>query len=419
MNNIINRWQNKTIMISKRERRVLLLAGPRQCGKTTLVRKMESINVEYRTLDDGTLQDLAEADPMGFVKHNKEMMIIDEVQRVLPLLLAIKKVVDENNRPGQFLLTGSANFQTMPDVQESLAGRISKIRLRTLTEGEILRSEPRFLDSCFDQKFKDSDQAYSRDDIIRSALRGGFPETLNLEPLARARWHRDYIEALLSRDLVDIARIHRHEKMRDLVKILSAWSSKFMNISTIGTGLGITRPTLESYINALESLYIIEQVEPWTKIDYARVGKQKKLFMTDSGLMSSMLGLREERVRLDPDQAGKLVETFAYNELAAQVDSSGGEYSLYHYRDREKREIDFIVERDDGALLGIEIKSAATISKNDFKHLRWFKKNLVDDRSFTGIVLYAGEHAGSFGDGLWVVPFGAIWRNENRLCNAS
>ena len=391
------------------ERRVLLLAGSRQCGKTTLVRQLESSKVEYRTLDDGTLQALAESDPMGFVQHNKEMMIIDEVQRALPLLPAIKKVVDEKNRPGQFLLTGSANIQTMPDVQESLAGRISKIRLRTLTEGEIVGAEPGFLDSCFNREFKDNDKTYSRDDIIQSALRGGFPETLNLGPLARARWHRDYIAALLSRDLMDIVRIHRHKKMRDLVKILSAWSSKFMNIAKIGTSLGITRPTLESYINALEGLYIIEQVEPWTKIDYARVGKQRKLFMTDSGLMSSILGFREERVRLDPDQAGKLIETFAHNELAAQADTSGGEYSLYHYRDRERREIDLVVERDDGALLGIEIKSAATITKNDFKHLRWFKENIADDRLFTGIVLYAGEHTGSFGNDLWAVPFGAIW----------
>lgn len=410
MNDILGRWQNRTIMTSKQERRVLLLAGPRQCGKTTLVRQLESSNAEYRTLDDGTLQTLAESDPMGFVQHDKEMMIIDEVQRALPLLPAIKKVVDENNRPGQFLLTGSANVQTMPDVQESLAGRISKIRLRTLTEGEVIGAEPGFLDSCFNREFKDSDKTYSRDDIIQSALRGGFPETLNLGTLARARWHRDYMATLLSRDLMDIVRIHRHKKMRDLVKILSAWSSKFMNITRIGTGCGITRPTLESYINALEGLYIIEQVEPWAKTDYARVGKQRKLFMTDSGLMSSILGFREERVRLDPDQASKLLETFAYNELAAQVDLSGGEYFLYHYRDREKREIDLIVERDDGALLGIEIKSAATITKNDFKHLRWFKENIADDQSFTGIVLYAGQHAGSFGDDLWAVPFGAIWR---------
>ncbi len=410
MAKILNRWQDRTVKTAMQERRVLLLAGPRQCGKTTLVRQLESRQIEYRTLDDGTLWELAESDPAGFVQHNKEMLIIDEVQRVLPLLPAIKKVVDEDNKPGQFLLTGSANVQTMLDVQESLAGRVAKIRLRTLSEGEITGAEPDFLNRCFNQDFKDNGKIYSRDNIIQTAMRGGFPETIKLERRARTRWHRDYISALLERDLMDIVRIRQHEAMQELVKILAAWSSKFMDIANIGTNLSIRRPTLESYINALEALFIVERVQPWTKTDYGRVGKQKKLFMSDSGLMSSILGFREEQVRLDSDRVGKLVETFAYNELAAQVDLSEDEYSLYHYRDREQREIDFIIERDDGALLGVEIKSAATAKKEDFKHLRWFKDNIAGERPFIGIVLYAGEHTGSFGDNLWVVPFGAMWR---------
>jgi len=391
------------------ERRVLLLAGPRQCGKTTLVKTLSSRTVEYRTLDDGTLRELAEADPTGFVQHHKDMLIIDEVQRVLSLLPAIKKVVDEDDRPGQFLLTGSTNIQTMPDVQESLAGRIAKIRLRTLSEGEILGVEPAFLQRCFKQDFKGEWKSYSRDDILRTALRGGFPEAIRLVGRARTRWHRDYMDALLERDLMDITRIRQHESIQELVKILAAWSSKFMDIANIGTNLSIRRPTLESYINALESLFIIERVQPWTKTDYGRVGKQKKIFMTDSGLMSSILGLREEQVRLDADRSGKLVETFAHHELATQVELSDGECSLYHYRDRENREIDFIIERDDGAMLGVEIKAAASAGKSDFKHLAWFRDNIAEKRPFIGIVLYAGDHTGSFGDNLWAVPFGAMW----------
>lgn len=123
-----------------------------------------------------------------------------------------------------------------------------------------------------------------------------------------------------------------------------------MDISAIGSGLSIKRPTLETYLNALEALYIIERVRPWTHTDYERVGKQSKAFMTDGGLMSSLLGWKIDQVRIDPDRAGKLIETFVFNELAAQVDISDGKYELFHYRDREKREIDFILERDDGAL---------------------------------------------------------------------
>jgi hypothetical protein len=370
---------------------------------------MASKGIEYRTLDDGTLKEIAESDPQGFVEHDAGMLIIDEVQRVPALLPAIKKAVDEDNRPGQFLLTGSANIQTLSSVQESLAGRVARIRLRTLTEGEILGVPPKFLQRAFDQSFQHGWRAYDRNDVLETAFRGGFPEAITLEERARRRWHRDYIEALLERDLKDIARIHRHEAMRELVRILAAWSAKFMDISAIGAGLSIRRPTLESYINALETLYLAERVHPWTKTDYGRVGKQNKLFMTDGGLMASILGWRLDQMRLDTDRAGKLVESFAFNELAALVDMSDGDYELYHYRDREQRELDFLIERDDGALLGIEIKAAASVRKEDFRHLSWFRDNLADNRPFVGIVLYAGEFAGSLGDGLWAVPFGAMW----------
>jgi hypothetical protein len=403
------RWQNKTIETAMKERRVLLLTGPRQCGKTTTVRHLAPKGTEYRTLDDGTLKEAAEADPRGFVEHDEGMLIIDEVQRAPALLPAIKKVVDEDTRPGQFLLTGSANIQTLSNVQESLAGRVAKIRLRTLAVGEIQGAQPEFLQRAFGQNFGHGWQVHDRDDILVTAFRGGFPEAITLNGRARRRWHRDYIEALLERDLKDIARIYRHDAMVELVRILAAWSAKFMDISAIGAGLSIRRPTLETYINALEQLYLVERVHPWTKTDYGRVGKQSKLFMTDGGLMASILGWRLDQVRLDPDRAGKLVETFAFNELAALVDMSDGEYALYHYRDREQREIDFLIERDDGALLGIEIKAAASVNKGDFKHLAWFRDNLAKDRPFVGIVLYAGTFSGSFGDGLWSVPFGAMW----------
>lgn len=410
MKKLYTRWQETAINKALKTRRVILLCGARQCGKTTLAKQIATKDTIYRTLDNLAMRQLAIHDPQGFVKHTGKMLIIDEIQRAPDLLSAIKLVVDENTKPGQYLLTGSANIPSLPSVQESLAGRIRKIRLRPLAQGELLGMHPIFLENAFKQKFMaPKNNLYDRKTMLDIAFRGGFPEAIKLEENERHQWHKDYITALLERDLNDIAHITRFNAMRKLITILAAWSSKFMDISAIGSGLSIRRPTIESYINALEALYIVESIQPWTRTDYERVGKQSKLYMTDSGLMASILRWHMDQVELDPDRSGKLIETLIFNELAAQIDAHHGEYELLHYRDREQREIDFIIEREDHALLGIEVKAGSAISAADFKHLKWFKDTLAKNRPFIGIVLYSGEHAGSMGDGLWAVPFGSLW----------
>lgn len=409
------RWQKVNIQQAMNTRRVLLLSGARQCGKTTLAKELVDEDTEYRTLDDLTLKQAAESDPHGFVKHSKRTLIIDEVQRVPDLLPAIKKVVDEDTRRGQYLLTGSANIQALPGVQESLAGRITKLRLRPLSQGEQQRSSPQFIDRVFSGALDAPAKHYDKDALIEMACAGGFPEALLMEGRDRRRWHTDYIDAILEHDLKDITRIHRQDQMQELVRVLAAWSSKFMNVSQIGSSLSLQKQALFAYINALEALYLIERVRPWTRTDYDRVGKQDKLFMADSGLMASLLGWNFDEVRFDTDRSGKLVETFAFNELAAQVDAADGLYDLRHYRDRQKREIDFIIEREDGAMIGLEVKSGSNIGVHDFKHLKWFEEKLVEGRDFAGVVLYSGEHMVPFGGDMFAVPFGALWGDREDL----
>ena len=310
------------------ERRVLLLTGPRQCGKTTLVRNLDREDTEYQTLDDGISRELADVDPLEFISHEKGMLIIDEVQKCPDLLPAIKMTVDENRSPGQFLLTGSSNVRKLPGVRESLAGRVAKIRLRTLTEGEIRSVGTDFLDRAFDQDFKYGWRNYDRGELIEAASRGGYPEAIGLGERARRRWHLDYVDALLERDLAEIARIKNHDAMRELVKTLAAWSSRFVDLSAMGGGMSIQRGTLESYLNMLETLFLVERVPPWSDTDYGRVGKRRKLFMTDSGLVFSLLRWSVERIRQDAGRAGKLLESFAFSELASLVDAGGGVRTL-------------------------------------------------------------------------------------------
>lgn len=407
--NTYKRWQTKEIKEALETRRVVLLSGARQCGKTTLAKELVSDDVAYMTLDDLASFEAAKLDPQSFVIHKEKTMIIDEVQRAPLLLIAIKKIVDEDSRPGQFLLTGSANINSIPTVKESLAGRISTIRLRTLSWGEIIGANPNFFDFAFKQDFHYPYEKFDKEKIIDIAFQGGFPEAILLEDRTRRRWHSDYVKALLDRDLYDISNIHKHDTVRQLLNVLAAWSGKFMDKQVISSSMSIRRETLDSYINALESLYLTQQVPAWHKTDYDRVGKRSKLYMTDSGLMSSLLSWRREDLKLKPDSLGKLIETFAFNELSTQVDTSGGEYELYHYRDREQREIDFLVERDDGAALGLEIKSSTVVTGDDFKHLNWFKKHVAKDRTFIGIVLYTGLHPLRFGQDMWAIPFSMVW----------
>ena len=186
-----------------------------------------------------------------------------------------------------------------------------------------------------------------------------------------------------------------------------------MDIAAIGSHLQLSRSTLTSYINALEALFIIERVPAWTKTDYERVGKQDKLFMTDTGLMAALLEWNFEKIQFDGERHGKFIETLVFTQLAALIDAQTERYTLYHYKDRDRREIDFIIENSENNILGIEVKSGSHVSKDSFKHLKWFKEHMDKGKNFVGIVFYSGAHSIPFGDKLWAVPLSTLWQKPS------
>jgi predicted AAA+ superfamily ATPase len=402
------RWQKASIAKMLQTRRVVIVSGARQSGKTTLVKQFFEPESSYRVLDDPAQLRVALEDPRGFVKHKRGIMIIDEIQKAPLLLPAIKLQVDEDNAPGQFLLTGSANIYSLPEVTESLAGRVANIHLRPLSIGEILEREPVFLETSFKREWPMQIKGYDKATVIKMALRGGYPEVLHSPTHDRGAWHKDYIRTLLARDLKDIANIRRKKSMQDLLEILAAWSGKFMDINGICGKLSIAKNTLETYSNLLEALYLFERVPAWLRTDYDRVGRRDKLYATDTGLMASILNWNFDSVFLDPDRSGKIVETLVFNELSI-LTGLGYSYSLSQYRDRRGKEIDFIVENDRGEFLGIEVKAGSMVSPDDAKHLRWFRDNIVPDRIFTGVVLYTGENTLPLGADIYAVPVAALW----------
>ena len=410
------RWQVEHTKKALQNRRVVVVSGARQTGKTTLVTQVADKETVFRTLDDAATLLFAQKDPREFVKHDKKTMIIDEIQKAPVLMSEIKLAVDKDNRNGQYLLTGSANLQTLPAISDSLAGRIAHIRLRPLTHGEILGAKPRFLEMAFNGGFPVQIKRYDKPAVFDLAFRGGYPEAARITDIReRKQWHLDYISSLLKKDLKDIGNIKRQDVLLDLVKILAGWSGKYMDAAKIGAQMSLSKITLDSYINVLEQMFVYERVAPWIKTDYEYVGKKHKFYATDTGLMASVLDWQRDDVLGDAeiansDRVGKLMETFVFQELSAQIDIERGDYSLRQYRDYKKHEIDFLIERSDGAIAGVEFKASSNVLPKDFAPQKWFRENIIKNKApYRSIVLYTGQDTLSFGDGMLAVPAASLW----------
>lgn len=406
---MIKRWQTQNVKKGLKSRRIIFISGARQCGKTTLAKSIQSKNIDYVSLDDPVLLKAAKSDPNGFVKHKGKTLIIDEIQKAPELLSSIKKAVDDNQAPGQYLLTGSANILNLPGNYESLAGRVKYVRLRPFSQGEVVGSKPDLFDRFFKENFQDAQVNFDQDEVLSIAFKGGFPEALSFDKEERRSWFRDYVTSLLERDLKDVMRIYRMDKIKKLLEVSAAWSGKFIDTNAICSKLGIQRNTYEGYLQALKTLYLVEDIQPWINTDYERVGKKSKFYLSDCGLMISLLNLSFAETRLNSDQSGKIIETFVANELLVHADVSNEKYRIFQYRDREKREIDFIIEGEDGKILALEVKAGINISQHSFSHMTWFRDHLAKDRFVSGVVLYTGHKVINFGNNLWAVPLSNLW----------
>lgn len=404
---MIERWQAKQVISALKVRRVVHLTGARQAGKTTLAKSIKLDKYKHETLDREVLCKAAQNDPAGFVDRKPgETLVIDEVQKAPQLLNEIKIRVDEDNERGQYLLTGSSNLRFAKAVRDSLAGRMRTIRLRTLAAGEISAGRGDFLERAFVGDFAVSVSGFGKREVIHRCFCGGYPEAFVLEDRDRRDWFRDYLDDILQKDVRDVTEIRKLPALRKVANWLLAHTAKFFEQNDLCSQAQLSKETAANYISALTALYLFDEVEPWTKSEYSRIGKRSKYFAADPSLPANLLGWKEDEVYLDDDKSGKIVETWVHHELAALADSIGG-YAIAQYRDSDKREIDFLVENEAGALLGVEVKSGSSVGDSDFKHLRWFRDNLVKGE-FIGVVLHSGRETARFGSGLYAVPLGAL-----------
>lgn len=390
---------------------VVLIVGPRRAGKTTLVRKMGEARRTYLTLDDQTVLEAAQSDPAGFIR-GLDRAIIDEIQRAPDLLLAIKKTVDEDNRPGRFLLTGSANVLTLPRIADSLAGRMETIRMLPLARAEIERRTPTFLERLFEGKLQGQEDAIVGDDLVRLVLIGGFPEAISRDSERRRQdWARSYLTSILTRDLRDIADVEKLTELPKFVRVLAEHSGQLVNYSQFGGAINVSHKTGQRYVGLLEQVFLVVTVQPWFTNALKRIVKTSKLHFLDSGLLATSRGLTFDRVKADRGTFGALLESFVFSEVLKLMTASDLRLTPHHFRDRDMREVDIVLERDDGMIAGIEVKASATVKASDFGGLRALAETCGDRFAF-GVVLYDSTDFVPFGDRLAAAPLSSLWNGN-------
>lgn len=402
------RYVESLIREALREARVVFLYGPRQAGKTTLVRQFAGNRVPYFTLDDDAILRAVSADPVGFVR-DLDFAVIDEVQREPRLVRAIKQSVDEDLRPGRFLLTGSANLMTLPRVADDLVGRVEPVVLLPLSQAELRGRRSTFLESVFAGKApRDSDPTVGKA-LLEIIFEGGYPEALSRASLrSRRNWCTSYVATIMQRDMRTVARLDQIGVMPSLLQVLAHFSGQLVNFERLSSAIHLSRPTTGKYVAVLDNLFLVSLLQPWFTNTLKRIVKRPNVQFLDSGLLAVLRKLSPDAIRRDRTLLGPLLESFIYGELRKLMSWGSSAYTITYFRDHHGHEVDFVIEDGDGRIVGIEVKAAATVGRQDFRGLRQLAK-LCGERLVLGVVLYDHDLTLPFGDRMVAAPVSTLW----------
>jgi hypothetical protein len=391
--------------------RVVTLNGARQAGKSTLARlaAQERPNALVRLLDDPATLRAAQDDPADFVDHDG-LLVIDEVQLAPELFRSIKVAVDTDPRPGRFLLTGSAQVLALRLLPDALPGRMEIVELWPFSQGEIDRSPDGFVDAAFARGAALSRTSTLRKrDYLERAVRGGFPEAVRRSPRRRAAFFDSYLTSLIERDVKELAAIERQGDLRRLLALLAGRSGGLLVPATLAGESGVPRTTLNRYLELLTAVFLIKQIPAWSTGQTHRAIGTPKLAFVDTGIACHLLGQDATRLAEPDGAAGPMMETFVLMEVARQLTWSSERARLYHYRTKDRVEVDAVLETPDGRVVAIEVKAGATIRAEDLAGLRHLAQRL-GSRFVAGYVLYTGQQTLPFGDRLRALPVDALWQ---------
>lgn len=419
--NMIKRHITSFVKQSLKDFSAVLVIGARQVGKSTVVKQLydEGIFKSYITLDDISQLEAVTNDPHGFIKNASYPLAIDEIQRVPDLLKAIKKSIDEDKRPGRFLLTGSANIFSYPGVSESLAGRVDIIHLEGLSLGEILnQNNPSsfildiFLGATIPElKDKWTKELEYKPKINNQSLNeyifyGGFPEViLKKQERFRERWFSSYQSAYIERDVRNINKFLDVVSFAKLFRLIGLQSGNLLNQKNLSIEIGLDQRTISRYLEILETTFQVNQLTPWFSNTRKRLIKTSKIYMNDSGYASYLNGITTPNLLLNSPYYGTIFETWLWAELRKILTLTTGIEQAF-YRTHLGKEVDFLLYKGD-VFCGIECKATETIQSRHFTGLKDLSEALAP-RIMRGIILYNGDEIISFSDKFLALPIKCI-----------
>jgi predicted AAA+ superfamily ATPase len=409
---LVVRHAQRAVETALTDTRVVVVLGARQVGKSTLLEEVVAVEGAGRdliTLDSQPVRAAAIADPAGFIAAIDTPVAIDEIQRVPELMTEIKLTVDRDQRPGQFLITGSANLLEMRQVKESLAGRAEYLRLHPFSQGELVGRRESFIPALIMGSFPAvKDAPVGRRAYAEMLARGGYPEARERRTARLPRFFESYVEGILERDLAGLSDIADPAGLARLLQAIGATSAAELNIDRLSNSLQTPASTIRRHLELLEMLFLIRRVPAWSTNLLARSIKRPKVHVADTGLMAYLVGADERRIETDLDLGGMFFETFVAMELHRQISWLEDRPQLFHFRDRDQREVDVVIEHRDGSVSAVEVKAAASVYERDFRGLNHLKTKL--GTSFkAGALLYTGADTVAFGDRIAAVPLSGLW----------
>lgn len=389
---------------------VILLLGARQTGKTTLVKEISRQNgYQYISFDDVRFLDMALQDPMGFIASLSYPVIFDEVQRVPELFLAIKHDVDQNRHAGRYILTGSANPLLIPRLGDSLAERMEILTLYPFSQGELLHRTESFIDTIWHENslMKIPCLPFSQEELYGQVIKGGFPVVQTASWEDSQVWFENYVTTVLRKDIFDLTHIEGIASIPRLLQILAGHTGSLVNISNMSQQSGIPLSTLKRYLVLLETLFVIFNQCAWHTNVIRKTIKAPKSYLIDTGLLAWLLSINAQKVR-QHHYLGNIVENFVLNELKKQETWNSTRVNFFHFRTSTRMEVDIILERSDGKIIGIEVKASSHVGPADAKGLLYLKEH-AQKKWHRGIILYTGNSIIPVSDTIIALPISALW----------